>query len=1379
MRISSLVSVVIVLVMVSGAFSVLVSNTSANQGGRDSYGYRWTDSKAPVPSVAFNWVEINATGTRTSLSGNYDVVGPLSIGFDFDFYGNSYSQFYVTTSGFINFGYGSYETSNYQIPYEYDTNNMIAPYWDYLSNNAGSIYYQTVGSSPNRQLVVEWENVTRSYYGDLMTFEVILNETGDIWLQYLHLGSETGGSATVGIENMYGEIGTQYSYNTYGVLGDNLAILFSRGPIMFGPSQTKTDMPGTAVEYYLNVTNLQPFGDSFALVNTSAQGWALGLYDEFMAPLTDTDGDTIVDTGTMAGYTKKQLIATVSIPSAPTAPYENTVINATSFANSSNLWQCILTTVVMSAWFTPPHSDSAVDSDSDGKYNYMSLSLSVEVFKTDSYWFYADLYTPLGYAVASDSVYQYFVPGSHTVTVMFHGWNIYETGEDGPYRAEVYFRNSSWTVVDTDTHYTASYPYSDFMLVPGALTPPYSDSSLDTDSDGLYDEMTFYIPVTVNYARSFTIEFGLWDQSYSHYIGYRSSTASLNPGPNTMQVTYTAWEITTSGATGQLVGQIYLYVQEGSDYVDLDYDYYYTTTFDVSDYDRPEVIFRAPHDHMAINTDGDSYWNWFVTLVNVNVSVEGDYSITGNLIDLAYGELDTVTNTTHLTVGDHVVWLMFPGWPIRYDGLYPHTVELSVMMGPTELDTDEYTISDWYNYYHNDFEEAPAMFQSPHTSGVLDTNGDALYEYLIVNATVNVDEPGTFVVQGELYRYSWAVIETVTNTTYLTAGVHIVELIYPGWTIRASGYNGPYTVDLTLLDQDARTMSTASVTTASFTYDQFQTDPAAFGSPHEAYVEDTDSDGDYDGLFVNVTVVVDSPGLFLVQGILYDPSWNPLVSAGKWADLGTGTHVVQIAFPAWMINIHGDDGTFYVELYLYDASMNYLDDDWLSTSSYMNETFDLTVPLINSIWADTAPTMDGAMSAGEWTGAAAVDLTGTDTRNAVSAKLLVMNDATNLYIAYDAYGDMFENSNDLSTISFDTGNDGVRTDGHEDSFLLSGSSTSGQHLVFSSTFSSWTSHCSPFDTAAAEHATLAGNAGFGPSDGHAVDHRIYEYSIPLALLDIAPGDVIGFLGRNWGNYGLYDSSNGTASSWPVWFPSAPSMSQYGDLHLAAQAIPIPPPVTTASASGASGSAGWYVSQVNVTLSATGGLGGVNYTQYSLDGGSWTTYSTMIPVTADGTHTLEFRSVDIASQVEGTKTLTVKMDTVAPTSAAAVSGSWFWVNATDATSGISSIKFRIDDGAWTTYAGKVNITDTGTHVVEYYAVDRAGNTEDTKSVTIKVKNPSSGLGISSGTLMLIGLVVAAIAAAVIVLMLLMKRKKGQAPMTYAPVQPEMQPPGPPQ
>jgi hypothetical protein len=131
-----------------------------------------------------------------------------------------------------------------------------------------------------------------------------------------------------------------------------------------------------------------------------------------------------------------------------------------------------------------------------------------------------------------------------------------------------------------------------------------------------------------------------------------------------------------------------------------------------------------------------------------------------------------------------------------------------------------------------------------------------------------------------------------------------------------------------------------------------------------------------------------------------------------------------------------------------------------------------------------------------------------------------------------------------------------------------------------------------------------------------------------------------------------------------------------------------PPTTIPTVSGTMGDEDWYVSNVQVTLTATDGKWptGVNYTTYKVDDGAWDIYSTPIVVSTDGEHTVYFYSVDNAGNIEEEQSVSFKMDKTAPvintftaTAQNAMKNKWLLeCDATDATSGIVLVEFYADD-----------------------------------------------------------------------------------------------------
>ncbi|HYW71101.1 MAG TPA: PQQ-binding-like beta-propeller repeat protein, partial [Pyrinomonadaceae bacterium] len=186
------------------------------------------------------------------------------------------------------------------------------------------------------------------------------------------------------------------------------------------------------------------------------------------------------------------------------------------------------------------------------------------------------------------------------------------------------------------------------------------------------------------------------------------------------------------------------------------------------------------------------------------------------------------------------------------------------------------------------------------------------------------------------------------------------------------------------------------------------------------------------------------------------------------------------------------------------------------------------------------------------------------------------------------------------------------------------------------------------------------------------------------------------------------------------------------------------PVTLASLSGTAGGAGWYTTPVQVTLSASDNISGVASISYAIDGGALQNYSAPFTISDSGPHTIVFSSRDQANNSEAQQSLTVKIDASAPATQVAVSGNsgngWYQnpaqvsLTATDSASGVANSFYTIDGGGTQTYSAPFNVSGDGSHVVRYWSVDAAGNSEAQQSATVQIDTtaPSTQMSASGVT-----------------------------------------------
>ena len=169
------------------------------------------------------------------------------------------------------------------------------------------------------------------------------------------------------------------------------------------------------------------------------------------------------------------------------------------------------------------------------------------------------------------------------------------------------------------------------------------------------------------------------------------------------------------------------------------------------------------------------------------------------------------------------------------------------------------------------------------------------------------------------------------------------------------------------------------------------------------------------------------------------------------------------------------------------------------------------------------------------------------------------------------------------------------------------------------------------------------------------------------------------------------------------------------------------PVTQSQVIGTMGNGGYYISAVQIHLSAVDNFSGVQRTEYSLNnGGSWSLYTTPVLLETDGIHRFLYRSVDHQGNVEKTKSLKINIDCTPPetpniqtSQQDPLAGNFNVVvyPGSDEVSGYYKTEYRIGaNGPWQTYTDPILMNVNGSQEVFVRSFDLAGNVIET-SVTL--------------------------------------------------------------
>ncbi|MCU0391571.1 MAG: S8 family serine peptidase, partial [Thermoflexibacter sp.] len=177
-----------------------------------------TAQNFPVDTYALSNIAL-ATEDMTSatlVNLGDDDFKQFSIGFNFTFFGKTYSEFYINSNGLIGFDGFDHDfvpSVKRLIPNTLTPNNFIAFAWSDLDPSAaGTVKYQVLGTAPNRKLVVEFLNIP--YYSSTppspnrVNAQIMLYESSNvIEIHSINTQISTFASMIMGLENSGGTKG--------------------------------------------------------------------------------------------------------------------------------------------------------------------------------------------------------------------------------------------------------------------------------------------------------------------------------------------------------------------------------------------------------------------------------------------------------------------------------------------------------------------------------------------------------------------------------------------------------------------------------------------------------------------------------------------------------------------------------------------------------------------------------------------------------------------------------------------------------------------------------------------------------------------------------------------------------------------------------------------------------------------------------------------------------------------------------------------------------------------------------------------------------------------------------------------------------------------
>ena len=209
-----------------------------------------------------------------------------------------------------------------------------------------------------------------------------------------------------------------------------------------------------------------------------------------------------------------------------------------------------------------------------------------------------------------------------------------------------------------------------------SLTGTITDLGVDTNDDGIYDNLNIGVQVNVTTAGTYTVSVnGLLGASSSELISISEENSTyLNEGAQIVYVSLDGPTIFDSWIVPENVSIITL--SESGNQMDSLSNVPLTNMYLISHFGLLPASLTGTVTDEGVDTDNDGLFNYLRFGVEVNVTTAGTYTIDlGGLYDASYNILSgAVVNTTYLTDGIHVVYVDMLGAEIYAASVSPTTL---------------------------------------------------------------------------------------------------------------------------------------------------------------------------------------------------------------------------------------------------------------------------------------------------------------------------------------------------------------------------------------------------------------------------------------------------------------------------------------------------------------------------------------------------------------------------------------------------------------------------------------------------------------------------------------------------------------------------------
>lgn len=216
-------------------------------------------------------------------------------------------------------------------------------------------------------------------------------------------------------------------------------------------------------------------------------------------------------------------------------------------------------------------------------------------------------------------------------------------------------------------------------------------------------------------------------------------------------------------------------------------------------------------------------------------------------------------------------------------------------------------------------EEQPAVIEEGITEQVRDMNNNGKYDTLEITVNFLVNKAGSYTLRGWIASDSGETIDSAEAAGSYLIGKNSTKLVFNGKNIAQARFDGPYKLESLILsgnNEETVDSKENAYSTKAYAYTNFETGNAVITGFSDS-ASDTDNNGFYDSLKIQVSVKVLSRAIYHISAELFDKNGTAVSGSEIDADFSMisvpGQQVVILEFPAKDIFNSGIDGPYFLK----------------------------------------------------------------------------------------------------------------------------------------------------------------------------------------------------------------------------------------------------------------------------------------------------------------------------------------------------------------------------------------------------------------------------------------------------------------------------------